>query len=186
MIPIIFGRILPLALFAAGVVLTLIATISTPAAGAEIDGFDASASRGATDRYHDLSLAESDGYALLVDTAGISCIDDPVEGAMGVHYTNGDLVASGTVDPLKPQVLVYEPIAEGELSLAAVEYVVLQEDWDATHATPPVLFDHEFMLTPEGNRYGLPPFYSLHAWIWKDNSSGAFANWNPEVSCEAS
>lgn len=104
---------------------------------------------------------------------------------MGVHYANGDLVASGTVDPLKPQVLVYAHNAEGGLSLAAVEYVVLQEDWDASHTAPPALFDHEFMVTAEGNRYGLPAFYSLHAWIWKDNPSGQFTGWNPDVSCEA-
>jgi hypothetical protein len=33
------------------------------------------------------------------------------------------------------------------------------------------------------NRYGLPPFYSLHAWIWKPNPSGILTPWNPRVSC---
>lgn len=39
------------------------------------------------------------------------------------------------------------------------------------------------MLTSAENRYGLPAFYSLHAWVWKANPSGDFAMWNPEVSC---
>ena len=33
------------------------------------------------------------------------------------------------------------------------------------------------------NRYGLPPFYELHAWIWKHNPRGMFDDWNPLVSC---
>ena len=41
------------------------------------------------------------------------------------------------------------------------------------------------MLTPGGNRFGLPAFYSLHAWIWKFNPSGTFAMWNPQVHCPA-
>ena len=42
----------------------------------------------------------------------------------------------------------------------------------------------EFMLTDApGNRYGLPAFYSLHAWIWKHNPAGPFEMWNPDVHC---
>ena len=36
---------------------------------------------------------------------------------------------------------------------------------------------------PAGNRYGLPPFYELHAWAWKHNPRGLFDDWNPRVSC---
>ena len=38
--------------------------------------------------------------------------------------------------------------------------------WASTWPT----FDH----VPAGNRYDLPPFYALHAWIWKPNPSGLF------------
>jgi hypothetical protein len=34
------------------------------------------------------------------------------------------------------------------------------------------------------NRFGLPPFYTLHVWAWKDNPNGTFTNWNPNVSCD--
>ena len=39
------------------------------------------------------------------------------------------------------------------------------------------------MLTAADNRFGLPAYYSLHAWIWLDNPAGMFNMWNPGVSC---
>ena len=164
----------------AGALLTT-ALISPVAAD---DAGNASGIRTATEQYQDIAAAEDAGYALLKDTAGIACIDSP-DGAMGIHYANGELVAGGVIDALKPQVLVYEPGEGDELHLAAVEYVVIQEAWDASHDAAPELFGQEFMLTPEGNRYGLPAFYSLHDWAWKTNPDGEFAMWNPDVSCPA-
>ena len=61
--------------------------------------------------------------------------------------------------------------------------MVFKADWDRKHSSPPSLFGQTFNFTPSPNRYGLPPFYSLHAWIWKHNPSGMFAPWNPNVSC---
>ena len=31
---------------------------------------------------------------------------------------------------------------------------------------------------------GLPAFYELHVWAWRDNPKGVFADWNTRVSCE--
>ena len=104
---------------------------------------------------------------------------------MGIHYASGTLVNSGQVDPLKPQALVYAPEQDGQLHLVAVEYVTFQQQWDATHSAPPELFGQPFMVNPAGNRFGLPPFYSLHAWIWTNNPTGMFSMWNPAVSCDA-
>jgi len=139
--------------------------------------------RAATARYHSLSVATAHKYGILKDAQGIACIDNPGVGAMGVHYVNGDLVGTTEVNPLKPEALVYEPQKNGRLNLVAVEYVTFQAQWDATHKSPPSLFGHRFMLTPDGNRFGLPAFYSLHAWIWKHNPDGTFAMWNPTVHC---
>jgi hypothetical protein len=33
------------------------------------------------------------------------------------------------------------------------------------------------------NRYGLPAFWELHAWVWRHNPNGLFDDWNPRVSC---
>lgn len=38
-------------------------------------------------------------------------------------------------------------------------------------------------MTPAGNRYGLPAFYSLHAWVWTENPWGMFNMWNPSLQC---
>ena len=73
----------------------------------------------------------------------------------------------------------------GKLHLVALEYVVIAADWDALHAKPPALFGHTFNFTPSPNRFGLPPFYSLHAWVWKHNPAGMFEMWNPRVHCPA-
>jgi len=36
-----------------------------------------------------------------------------------------------------------------------------------------------------GMRFGLPAFYTLHVWAWKDNPTGTFVNWHSNVSCDA-
>jgi len=142
----------------------------------------------ATAKYHQLDVAKGDEYGLFVDKNNVACIamdNMPEMGAMGIHYVKGALVGDGAIDASTPEAVVYEPEANGRLRLVALEYVVLQSDWDAKHASPPTLFGQAFNFTPSGNRYGLPPFYSLHAWIWKHNPSGMFSMWNPEVSCPA-
>jgi hypothetical protein len=139
--------------------------------------------RAATTRYNNLTVATAHKYGILKDAAGIACIDNPGVGAMGVHYVNGGLVGTTEVNPLKPEALVYEPGTNGHMTLVAVEYVTFQAQWDATHKSRPKLFGQTFMLTPDGNRFGLPAFYSLHAWIWKHNPDGTFAMWNPTVHC---
>lgn len=137
----------------------------------------------ATTRYHNVEVAKSAGYGLLLDAQGIACIDMPGQGAMGVHYVNGDLVGDPAIDPLRPEAVVYEPGPGSHLRLVAVEYVVLQADWDRTHHARPKLFGRRFDLTTSPNRYGLPAFYSLHAWIFRDNPAGTFTMWNPRVHC---
>src|SRR5919204_6707519 len=126
----------------------------------------------ATAAFHDLDAAKSAGYAAVVqDLAGNTCIAQEGAGAMGVHYLNPALL-DGTIDATKPEALVYGPKANGELRLVALEYLVFQSVWDASHSSPPSLFGEEFMLTPSPNRYGIPAFYALHAWIWNPNPSG--------------
>jgi hypothetical protein len=150
----------------------------------------------ATAKYHSLNLAKKAGYSILADTAGITCIAEPGMGAMGVHYVKADLVKDPAIDAKHPEALVYAPDQRGRLQLAAVEYVVIKADWDAHNSVvagappwvkpaPPNLFGQDFNVTDAPNRYGLPPFYSLHAWVWKDNPAGTFAMWNPTVHCQS-
>jgi hypothetical protein len=164
---------------------TLFASSTASAASQDSWQHDLVAVKSATARYHSMEQAKQAQYGILRDAAGIACIDNPGMGAMGIHYVNGALVGSGKIDALHPQALVYEPMADGRLSFVAVEYVTFQQQWDATHSAPPTLFGQDFMLVPAPNRFGLPAFYALHAWIWRDNPSGMFAMWNPQVSCAA-
>jgi hypothetical protein len=153
--------------------------------------------RSATAKYYSLSVARKTGYLILADAAGITCIAEPQMGAMGVHYVKGDLVKDPVIDAKHPEALVYAPDRHGGLHLAALEYVVTKSDWDAKQPrppslgvgnpitpAPPMLFGQKFNFTDSPNRYGLPPFYSLHAWVWKDNPAGTFEMWNPSVHCD--
>lgn len=141
--------------------------------------------REASDKFHDLGVAKAAGYTKLVDKNGIACSAMPDMGGMGVHYVSGSLVGDPAIHLRHPEALVYRPTSHG-LQLVALEYVVLRKDWRAAHgpdAARPSLYGHTFNLTPAGNRYGLPAFYSLHAWIWFANPSGMFTMWNPRVHC---
>jgi hypothetical protein len=134
--------------------------------------------RDATRQFKDLDTALAAGYGEFY-----VCTDNEGVGAMGQHFVNGDLVADPRLRVRKPEVLVYEPRANGGYRLVALEYVVFQADWDALHSKPPKLFGRTLTLVPEGNRYGLPAFYEIHVWLYKDNPLGRFADWNPRVSC---
>lgn len=165
----------------AALALGMLASAAT--AAAEPDGL--STARAATAGYHNIDASVAAGYGLFTDAAGIACIDKAGAGAMGIHFVDGALVGDATVDAATPEALVYEPAPNGRLRLVAAEYIVFQSAWDAVHGSPPSLFGQQFELIKAGNRYGLPPFYELHAWIWKHNPSGMFNDWNPLVSCAA-
>jgi hypothetical protein len=146
-----------------------------------------SGAKAATAAYHDLGAAQGAGYTIHVaELSGATCIDNGADGAMGDHFVNGSrLVDEGVIDAAAPEALVYERRNNGTFKLVALEYIVFQADWEkAGHTSPPALFGRTFDFTPSPNRYGLPPFYALHAWIWKPNPSGMLFAWNPRVSCE--
>lgn len=148
-------------------------------ASAEPDGL--SAVRSATAGYHDVARATADGFGELRDGAGVACIDQPGVGGMGIHYVNLDRVGDPAVTAEAPELMLYEPQRNGRLRLVAVEWVVFQSDW--TGNQPPSLFDRRFTLVGAPNRYGLPPFYELHAWVWQHNPTGMFQDYNPTVTC---
>jgi hypothetical protein len=124
--------------------------------------------RAANDRFKDVSVAVGEGYSPIPCTSGID------GGAMGVHYVNADLIADDLVDLTRPEAVMYS--ADGKMTLLAVEYI--------TTKGPAELEGHLFSFTSEPNRYGLPAFYELHVWAWMPNPRGAFADMNPDVSCD--
>jgi hypothetical protein len=134
--------------------------------------------------YEDFKASQSDGFTTLVKNTktGVSCIANGDAGAMGQHYANGGRVADGLIQQDRPEVLLYEPQADGSKRLLGVEYVVIAADWMKNHSAPPELFGTRFELTTT-NPFGLPPFYALHAWTQQSNPSGTYAAWNPTVHC---
>jgi hypothetical protein len=132
----------------------------------------------ATRRYRNVDSAIDAGYVQF-----LGCVHEPLAGSMGIHFVNGTLAGDTTIDPAKPEALIYEVEPNGQLSLVGVEYIVFQQAWDALHNQPPSLFGQPFMLVPSPNRYGIPAFYELHAWAWKANPTGPFKDWNPKVLC---
>jgi hypothetical protein len=135
--------------------------------------------REATDRFQDVSAAEAEGYALQ-----FGCVSGSDSGAMGLHFVNGPLVMDGVLDATRPEIVLYEPLPNGRLRLTGADYLVLADAWHANNAAPPELMGQLFHLFESPNRFGLPAFYTLHVWAWKENPSGTFVNWHPEISCE--
>ena len=127
--------------------------------------------RAANSRFLDVKAATAEGYAPIPCASGIT------GGAMGIHYVNGQYLKDDKIDIARPEAVMYEPMADGTLKLVAVEYI--------TSKGPASLDGQLFNFNSAPNRYGLGPFYELHVWAWKQNPTGAFADMNPNVSCDA-
>jgi hypothetical protein len=138
------------------------------------------------EKYKDPFVAVRDGYF-----STVACINFPHEsmpghiqypkGAMGVHFLNPALIAP-VLDPKKPQILLYEPDANGSLRLTGVEWFVPL----ALAKERPKMFGHEFLGPMEGHEPVMPADLAhsdLHVWLFKDNPEGMFAPTNPAVKC---
>jgi len=136
--------------------------------------------RDSTERFQNVSAAEAAGYYLQ-----FGCVSGPDSGAMGMHFVNMALVTDGILDATRPEIVIYEPLPNGRLRLIGADYLVLADAWNATHSAPPQLMGQLFHLFESPSRFGLPAFYTLHVWAWKDNPTGAFVNWHSNVSCNA-
>ena len=153
--------------------------LSAPAAWSQghhaVSGTLVDAVRGAIAPFADVGTATHAGYQQF-----LGCVSGPDHGAMGIHYIKG---VGATLDVHTPQALIYEP-KNGRLELVGAEYIVIADAWDATNpGAPPTLMGQVLNYVGSPNRYGIPAFYELHVWAAKDNPSGTFADWNPQVSC---
>jgi hypothetical protein len=171
---------------AAGTPAAASATVSEAASPAEDAGLSAATrealadTRAATARYHDVERAIADGY---MRTGECVAHPKPGVGAMGVHYVNVDLVGDPTLDPARPEILVYEPQKNGRMRLVAAEWMVIAAMYPGGS---PTLFGRQLENGPQLPGPGGVPTatYALHAWTWAHNPAGMFAAFNPSVSCE--
>ncbi|HYT65865.1 MAG TPA: isoprenylcysteine carboxylmethyltransferase family protein [Vicinamibacterales bacterium] len=136
--------------------------------------------RESTERFKDVAVAEAAGYALQ-----FGCVSGPDSGAMGLHYVNFPLVLDGELDATRPEIVIYEPLPNGGLQLVGADYLVLADAWHAKHSGPPQLVGQLLHLFEAPNRFGLPAFYTLHVWAWKESPTGTFVNWHKNISCDA-
>src|SRR5215471_2459711 len=143
--------------------------------------------RESTERFQNVSVAEGEGYGLL-----FGCVSGPDSGAMGLHFVKQaflkapPLTANGEIDPTRPEIVIYEPVHGGGLRLIGADYLVFADAWDKEHpGNPPQLFGQLFHYFESPNRFGLPAFYTLHVWAWKENPNGAFVNWHCNVFRDA-
>jgi hypothetical protein len=134
---------------------------------------DVQAVRAATASFKVLDNAVGAGYER--DVA--HCVENPAEGGMGFHHKNAAL-RDGNLQVDKPEILLYERTEDGHYTLTGVEYIVPISAW--SRSEPPTLMGRN--LT-RGDSIGA---WYLHVWIWKQNPSGLFADWNPRVKCRES
>ena len=123
------------------------------------------------------SLLQYQSFDLAKETFDIEvtpCMVMRPHGGMGFHYGNG-LLIDGTPDEMAPEVLLFEPVKPSGMRLVGVEFIVPFDKW--TGSNPPELFGRK--MSPNAT-FGV---WALHAWLFKRNPQGVFADWNPTVNC---
>jgi hypothetical protein len=130
--------------------------------------------RRATAKFLDINAALAAGYA-----PATPCVSGPNSGAMGVHLINPALLGK-EVDAKTPEALIYEPLPDGRMRLVGVEIITFAADWVNE---VPVLDGNLLNYVGAPNRYGIPAFYEIHIWAWRNNPDGTYADWNPRVTC---
>lgn len=133
---------------------------------------DLAEARSATAPLHNVDKARAAGY-----DAAAQCVEVPGLGGMGFHDINFALM-DATLDPRKPEGLLYAPKKNGGRKLVGVEYLVPDVGQPV-----PELFGQRFDGPMAGHEPGMPVHYDLHVWLWKTNPNGMFAQFNPNVSC---
>jgi hypothetical protein len=161
--------------------------------------------KAATLKYRDIQVALDEGFIQdpmnICETAEM--MGKPAElGAMGIHYFRPDLLGITATEPrvdgtgthtdfLNPAILIYEPQADGSMELVAVENLVFAKAWhEAGHTSPPsylgVPYDHmiDDPDTEADEAHMFEEHYDRHVWIYRENPSGVFKPFNPNVSCK--
>lgn len=145
-------------------------TSSKPASQATIDA-DVDRVRAATRAFRVLDSAVAVGYIRDVP----NCLSHPEHGTMGFHHRNPKL-SDNKVELERPEILLYGRTEKGDHVLTGVEYIVPYRA-HPRDAEPPTVMGQKLKQSEP-----LQLWY-LHVWIWRDNPSGLFADYNPSVSC---
>jgi hypothetical protein len=128
--------------------------------------------REATGPYRDLDAAVAAGYPRTV----AACIVHEHHGAMGYHHVNRALL-DRVLDPAKPEILLYERTPAGGYQLTGAEFIVPYRAWPRDSVAP--VFMGQVLRREDNLKY-----WYLHAWAWKENPDGVFADFHPGVRCD--
>jgi hypothetical protein len=179
----LFTRTTALALFACACA----GLVAGPALADDANKAEIDALKKSLEKYQDYKFAVRDLYLSTVgcihyDGTKMAGHMDYAKGAMGVHFVNVPSIGK-PLDPMKPNVLIYEPVGK-TLKLVAAEWLTpLTPDTK----TKPMLFGQPLMGPMEGHEPLIPKdfvHYDIHAWLFKKNPLGMFAPTNPDVSCK--
>lgn len=162
--------------------------------------------RALTARFQNVEVALAEGYVRdptdMCDTA--SMMGQPrALGGMGIHFFRPDLLGitappnprvdgNGThIDFRKPSILIYEPRSDGTLELVAVENLVFEKAWRAAGKSGRPTFhgvEYDRMAddpaTSVDEAHMFEPHFDRHVWLYRPNSNGMFAQYNPTVTCQ--
>jgi hypothetical protein len=123
------------------------------------------------DQYRDFAAAKTAGYTKQYPEGCVQTAD----GSQGFHFMNEALV-DDKIDINTPELVMFEPKADGTMELIGVDYVIPFDRW--TSAEPPQVLGRPMMRNePLG-------VWALHIWTHRDNPSGMFAAFNPAANCD--
>ncbi|HEC61382.1 MAG TPA: hypothetical protein ENI27_03920 [bacterium] len=123
-------------------------------------------------RFVDFQVALDAGY---INTE--ECAESP-QGGMGVHFVNFDIQG---IDSKAPPILLYQSMPDGSFELLGAEWFVPT----AVVPAAPVLLGQTFEGPMPGHGPDQPEHYDLHAWLFKTNPAGMFADFNPLLRCSS-
>jgi hypothetical protein len=160
--------------FVLAALVALVAALAVPST-ADANQHELAGVRAAVAIYHDMDRATADGWAAV---PGLDhCFESGELGGMGYHLIDASRLDT-SLDPHRPEALVYVPKPNGGSRLGAVEWIVPADAWDAEgHTSPPTVLGQHLHLNED---LGV---YVLHAWIFERNPAGMFEDFNPRVSC---
>lgn len=144
--------------------------------------------RAATSKYRDVSVAESEGFRLVVrELPGV-----------GAHFVKVSNTPSTTFEPTLPNMLLYES-SGGSWELLAVGYILSKESFPKPpdyfpgaqwhfHQSLCIFVSGSVAIMPQEECRSKQGFWvsdtgwMLHVWLYRDNPSGVVAELNPAVS----
>ena len=147
---------------------------------------DLAAAKAALAKYSDPLVAVRDGFFSTVACVDFphGVTDGPVQyppGAMGIHFLNPANVGP-TLDPAKPQILLYEKVGD-KLVLTGAEWFMPVQ---LAAGKAPTVLGQTLVGPMDGHEPIMPAalrHYDLHVWLWKDNPKGMFTSTNANVKC---